>query len=308
MGSGGFLLKQIVRLLQEGREAGMGVVVVDQSPASLADAVIRNTNTKIILRITDSEEAERIGATLGLTKEEGRDLQDLEVGEAVVKVKSSGKALKLSPAREVDRREATFAPGQVGMPDPDYYRASIAIRATVDSIAGKREAGVQGLRKLIDDLLMSAAENSEAKRFFAQKLVATVCEDRSLPSSPVFGQAPECGELALRVLALSGRTSVASLKEQLYHLVAGTSWPMARESFGADSISLLPLVGGILETNPHWAAMDGSKSLIDLIKTLVEMGPEDPDGEDQYSALLFLVNASRFRHEALRKVLLLLIP
>ncbi len=95
-GQGGHLLDQLVLLLQEGRELRLGVVVIDQSPASLADAVLKNTNTKLVHRIGDSQEAELVGSCLGLRDEEWRDLHELDDGECIVKGKRPGKPVKLT--------------------------------------------------------------------------------------------------------------------------------------------------------------------------------------------------------------------
>ncbi|HJN74817.1 MAG TPA: ATP-binding protein [Myxococcota bacterium] len=79
------LLRNCVRLLQEGRSLGIGVMVVDQSPAMLARGVIKNTNTKIVMRLEDGEEIAEMGRTLGLSEDSWDDLGLLGVGEAIVK-------------------------------------------------------------------------------------------------------------------------------------------------------------------------------------------------------------------------------
>ena len=96
-GGGKHLLQQIVRLLQEGRDLGIGVMVVDQSPQSLANAVLANTNTKLVHRLVDGEELRIIGTTLGPDEKEWPDLGRLEDGECVVSMKNGGKPLKLAP-------------------------------------------------------------------------------------------------------------------------------------------------------------------------------------------------------------------
>jgi len=99
-GGGKNLVDQVNRLLQEGRELGIGVVVIDQSPRNLADAVMKNTNTKIVHRLLDSEEAEVIGKGIGLNQEECRDIHYLEDGECVVSLKQGGKPHKIAPYRK----------------------------------------------------------------------------------------------------------------------------------------------------------------------------------------------------------------
>jgi len=96
-GRGKRLIEQVVRLLQEGRSLGIGVMVVDQSAQYLADAVIANTNTKIVHRQEDGNELKTIGEALGLSDDDWPDMQKLEDGECIVKTKSSPRPVKLSP-------------------------------------------------------------------------------------------------------------------------------------------------------------------------------------------------------------------
>jgi hypothetical protein len=79
------LLKNFVRLLQEGRSLKLGMMVVDQSPSLLARSVVKNTNTKIVMRMEDGEDIEDMGSSLGLDEDSRQDLGVLREGEAVVK-------------------------------------------------------------------------------------------------------------------------------------------------------------------------------------------------------------------------------
>lgn len=83
--AGRTLLRCIDRLLQEGREMELGVMIVDQSPVSLARSVISNTGTKIVMRLEDGAEMEEIGRALGLGENEWKKLGYLQEGEAIIK-------------------------------------------------------------------------------------------------------------------------------------------------------------------------------------------------------------------------------
>ena len=95
-GGSSHLLQHVVRLLQEGRELGIGVIVVDQSPSSLAEAVLKNTNTKLVHRLVDGEELRVVGTAIGLEEDEWGDLGQLDDGECVVSLKSGGRPVKLA--------------------------------------------------------------------------------------------------------------------------------------------------------------------------------------------------------------------
>jgi len=131
MGSGSRLLEQTVRLLQEGRELGIGVFVIDQSPQTLADAVIKNTNTKIIHRMIDIEEASVIGKAIGLDEEEWPDLAELGDGECILKTKAAGKATKLAPYADDEIVDLQREPLKLNSTAPNYQAA----RRRLDEIA-----------------------------------------------------------------------------------------------------------------------------------------------------------------------------
>jgi len=122
-GRGKRLLDQVVRLLQEGRELGIGVVVVDQSPGSLAEPVLKNTNTKIIHRLEDGEEMKVVGRAIGLAEEEWSDLAELEDEECVVKTKQSPRPFKLAPFPGQELPEANGSPSFPPHVSPPYRQA-----------------------------------------------------------------------------------------------------------------------------------------------------------------------------------------
>ena len=92
-----YLVNQMVRLLQEGRELGLGFVIIDQSALALAKSVVDNTNTKVIHRIESGEEALELSRSIGLHENAWRDLLYLQEGESVVKMKSLLSPMKTAP-------------------------------------------------------------------------------------------------------------------------------------------------------------------------------------------------------------------
>ncbi|MFB8831996.1 hypothetical protein ACE0DR_28030 [Azotobacter sp. CWF10] len=83
--AGRTLLRTVVRLLQEGREMGIGMMIIDQAPTKLAREVIGNTGTKIVLRLEDADEMVEIGRAMGLDESAWQKLGFLQVGEALIK-------------------------------------------------------------------------------------------------------------------------------------------------------------------------------------------------------------------------------
>jgi len=82
------LLGKSVELLAnsiaEMRTYGEGFIIADQSPGLLDMSVIRNTNTKIILRLPEQSDRELVGFSASLNKEQIEELSKLERGVAVI--------------------------------------------------------------------------------------------------------------------------------------------------------------------------------------------------------------------------------
>ena len=85
---GSNLLGKSVELLAnsiaEMRTYGEGFIIADQSPGLLDMSVIRNTNTKIILRLPDKSDRELVGYAAGLNDEQIEELSKLKRGVAAV--------------------------------------------------------------------------------------------------------------------------------------------------------------------------------------------------------------------------------
>lgn len=82
------LLGKSVELLSnsiaEMRTYGEGFIIADQSPGLLDMSVIRNTNTKIILRLPEQSDRELVGLSASLNKEQIDELSKLERGVAAI--------------------------------------------------------------------------------------------------------------------------------------------------------------------------------------------------------------------------------
>lgn len=77
-------VEMIVNSIAEMRTYGEGFVIVDQSPTSVDIAAIKNTNTKIIMRLPEKEDCKLAGYALSLKDTQIEELPKLETGAAVV--------------------------------------------------------------------------------------------------------------------------------------------------------------------------------------------------------------------------------
>ena len=77
-------VEMLSNAIAEMRTYGEGFIIVDQSPALLDMSVIRNTNTKIIMRLPDYEDRVLVGKSAGLNDEQIDELSRLEMGVASI--------------------------------------------------------------------------------------------------------------------------------------------------------------------------------------------------------------------------------
>lgn len=86
-GEGDALKAKSVEMLSnsiaEMRTYGEAFIIVDQSPSAVSGAAIKNTNTKILLRLPDAQDAETVGLSVGLDENQIHEIAKLPVGVAV---------------------------------------------------------------------------------------------------------------------------------------------------------------------------------------------------------------------------------
>lgn len=77
-------VEMLTNAIAEMRTYGEGFIIADQAPGLLDMAVIRNTNTKIIMRLPDEEDRELVGKAVNLNDDQIKELAKLPCGVAVV--------------------------------------------------------------------------------------------------------------------------------------------------------------------------------------------------------------------------------
>mgnify|MGYP002509484605 CR=1 FL=1 len=77
-------VEMLSNAIAEMRTYGEGFIIADQSPTLLDMSVIRNTNTKIIMRLPDYEDRMLVGKSAGLNDEQIDELSRLEMGVASI--------------------------------------------------------------------------------------------------------------------------------------------------------------------------------------------------------------------------------
>ncbi|WP_180381263.1 ATP-binding protein [Campylobacter devanensis] len=77
-------VEMLTNAIAEMRTYGEGFIIADQAPALLDMAVIRNTNTKIIMRLPDQDDRELVGKAANLNDDQITELAKLPCGVAAV--------------------------------------------------------------------------------------------------------------------------------------------------------------------------------------------------------------------------------
>lgn len=77
-------VEMITNAIAEMRTYGEGFVIVDQSPTSVDKAAIKNTNTKIVMRLPDEDDRKLSGKAAGMNDKQIDEIAKLPTGVAVV--------------------------------------------------------------------------------------------------------------------------------------------------------------------------------------------------------------------------------
>ncbi|MGL6154806.1 MAG: helicase HerA domain-containing protein, partial [Cetobacterium sp.] len=77
-------VEMLTNAIAEMRTYGEGFIIADQGPGLLDPAVIRNTNTKICMRLPSLEDREIVGKSMNLTEEQIDEISKLDVGVAAI--------------------------------------------------------------------------------------------------------------------------------------------------------------------------------------------------------------------------------
>lgn len=77
-------VEMLSNAIAEVRTYGEGFIIVDQAPGLLDMSVIRNTNTKIIMRLPDAGDRNLVGKSAGLNEDQIKELAKIPTGVAAV--------------------------------------------------------------------------------------------------------------------------------------------------------------------------------------------------------------------------------
>lgn len=76
--------EMFTNILSEIRSYGQGLIIVDQVPTRLIPDAVKNTNYKIIHRLTAADDAQVVAASMALTPEQAGVISKLRIGETII--------------------------------------------------------------------------------------------------------------------------------------------------------------------------------------------------------------------------------
>jgi predicted transcriptional regulator len=101
---------RIESLVRTCREFGQGVMIIDQNPGKIADAILGNLNSVISMNLGNSRDINAVGTAMALEPDIKRYLGRLEVGEAICRIKDRLKdpvLVKIDAPEDVRKIEPT---------------------------------------------------------------------------------------------------------------------------------------------------------------------------------------------------------
>lgn len=102
-------VEMLTNAIAEMRTYGEGFIIADQAPDLLDEAVIRNTNTKIIFRLPDEHDCELVGKSIALTDVQMKELAKLPAFVAVVHQKDWIEAVLCKSEKYDNKRKYAFS-------------------------------------------------------------------------------------------------------------------------------------------------------------------------------------------------------
>lgn len=159
-------VEMLSNAIAEVRTYGEGFIIADQAPGLLDMSVIRNTNTKIIMRLPDAEDRNLVGKSANLTEDQIKELAKIPTGIAAVYQNNW-----LEPVLCKVGYESTDGIYKNKHEDHilDYSEESFIINKLLDKVAGERlDLNMNELIDKVIKLSFTTYEKTELIRLFKQ--------------------------------------------------------------------------------------------------------------------------------------------
>ena len=169
-------VEMIANAIAEMRTYGEGFIIADQAPGLMDQSVIRNTNTKIIMRLPDQTDRELVGKAASLNDEQIVELAKLPRGVAAVYQNDW-----LEPALcKIDHFEALSPYHYEGEAAPEYFTRFFGRFFAVSDDVELSEEEIEKIKRWIERLpetpdtrqILLRSLNHESVSLEDQKIIA----------------------------------------------------------------------------------------------------------------------------------------
>ena len=161
-------VESISNAIAEMRTYGEGFLIVDQSPGAVDISAIKNTNTKIVMRLPEQNDCEAVASAMGLDEFQTKEIAKLPPGVAVVMQNTWTSAvlcnvLKSTPPRGEEewtspvvnravRAHLALACGRIGSVRSDWFSKNPSAKEKVSEALFKSMPSVTNIQSHIDSL------------------------------------------------------------------------------------------------------------------------------------------------------------
>lgn len=158
-------VEMIVNSIAEMRTYGESFVIVDQSPTSVDIAAIKNTNTKIIMRLPEQSDCKLAGNSVSLNEEQIKELAKLETGVAVIMQNGWEEPVltKISEANHEYEEEGKYLKFEKLRAFQNYV-----LKQLLEEYEMTENQDVEKILKAIDSYDMTYSKKQEMKRIVRQ--------------------------------------------------------------------------------------------------------------------------------------------
>lgn len=177
-------VEMISSAIAEMRTYGEGFIIVDQSPTAVDVSAVKNTNTKIIMRLPDYEDCKIAGLSMGLNDSQIREISRFPMGVAVVYQNNWVEAV----LTQIDKSEEQYH--QTDLITDDYALSVIKGQLAVELVF-QYETGLAAEEGFQLDDLLEIINNSDINASKKQDIVQSMvdwcsCFEREAPVNGTF--------------------------------------------------------------------------------------------------------------------------
>lgn len=158
-------VEMISNSIAEMRTYGEGFLIVDQSPTAVDVSAIKNTNTKIVMRLPEASDCEAVGHSIGLSDEQILELSRLDKGVAAIFQNDWLEAV----LTKIDKCSCRYEVTKVKRNNPGHKREFFG--SLVEELIRQDEEGklnMQWLRDIVHDMKMDKSCQSTVETLLAE--------------------------------------------------------------------------------------------------------------------------------------------